>query len=178
MDRDDPSMSALLDPLISADDVLRSIRDEEIPNIVSILQQQSQALESIAGAVSDGDTSRSDAFTFGYSATVPANTSTIDPVEVERDMPFDGRLTQLVVSFPSGTQQAVGVQVARADDEQLAPRGESGYIALDGGFQPFDLRVNVANGETIKARFANNDPQTDHYAAVFLTVEERVGGNP
>lgn len=175
-----PDMSALLDSLTSADDILRDIRDEELSEVRTLLGQQVQLLDAIAQNMgADVEPVSTDAFTFGYSQVVPADTSKIDPETVSREMPFDGRITQLVVAFPPNTQQSTGIQIKRASGEQLAPRDdESGYIALDGGFQAFDLRTDISDGEEIVAAFANSDQNNDHYAAAFVTVEERVGGSP
>lgn len=99
-------------------------------------------------------------------------------------MPRDGYISEVVLVFPAGANQSVGIGVRGVNDESLVPFGPAGvnYIALDDESINFSLDYDVNNDEEIEVRFINSrvaesqDEISDlsAYASALITVSEEV----
>lgn len=121
---------------------------------------------------------RLDSFQFEFSVTVPADTTEGDEFTVEREVPYDGRITTLVIGWPDGANHYAGVQLLNQDtDNKLFPRDdESEFVGANDFTHPFDLRVDVDQGEVLVAHYVNRDTTNDHFLNVLVTIEERPEG--
>jgi hypothetical protein len=99
-------------------------------------------------------------------------------------MPRDGYISEVVLVFPAGANQSVGIGVDGVNDESLVPFGPAGvnYIALDDQSIDFSLDYDVNNDEEIEVRFINSrvaETQDEidtlsAYASALITVSEEV----
>lgn len=99
-------------------------------------------------------------------------------------MPRDGYISEVVLVFPAGANQSIGVGVDGVNDESLVPFGPAGvnYIALDDQSIDFSLDYDVNNDEEIEVRFINSrvaETQDEidtlsAYASALITVSEEV----
>jgi len=180
MASDGPRMSALLDRLTSADDVLRDIRDNSLEPIRSELQEvrsdvsdAAEALTLIASSSGlDIEPYSAEEYTLGFGKNVPADTPLIDPIEETITVEFDGEITGVVAVFPAGVQQTTGIQVARASGEKLLPRNEgSDFLAFDDITQQLALTAPVSAEEDLEVRYANVGTE-DHFINGGIFIEE------
>lgn len=112
-------------------------------------------------------------FVYEFSTDVPADTPLENPIEVERDVPQDGWITSIIVGWPDGADNRVGVGVGTETGENLFPRNkEDQFIAANSFTSPFDVRVEVSEDDTLVARYMNHDTDNDHFVNVFVTIEE------
>ena len=180
------------------EEILRAIREEDVPDLLaeagavadetgavvneirqlqSSVQTQTAILQAIADAgeieLGDDVAATTEEFTIGFGIAVPPNTTPFDPEIEEREIQTDGRINGIVISFPSGTQQAAGVQLRRSSGEKLFPRNpENDFIGFDDKTQEFDVNVPVSEGEIIEIAYANTDPEEAHFVnGGFFNVE-------
>ena len=176
--QDSISASAILDRFTDIDDLIRDTN--------RTLQQVAQTQQALAQALDDGtdfeldlpeETTESE-FPFDFSTLVPEfpDAPANDPLVETFNSTKDGTLTEIIVGYPSGTQQAVGVRVEGPDGEALIPRGPSGtqFIAFNDEVLRFRVNVPLEKNETITIKFANNDDVEDHFVNVVLLVREDI----
>ena len=99
-------------------------------------------------------------------------------------MPRDGYVSEIVLVFPAGANQSIGIGVDGVDNESLVPFGPAGvnYIALDDESIDFSLDYDVNNDEEIGVRFINSRVASSQediadltaYASALVTVSEVV----
>lgn len=112
-------------------------------------------------------------FPIEFSTNVPADTGLGDPLEIRREMPFDGHVTELMVGFPAGAGGAVGVQFRRVSGSTLFPYNtEDQYIAQDDIQHPYSMCASVREEETMVAQYVNTDVDNDHFINVIASVRE------
>ena len=103
---------------------------------------------------------------------------------VTLEMPRSGYISEVVLVFPAGASQSIGVGVEGVNDESLVPFGPSdvNYIALDDQSISFSLDYDVQDGEEIEVNFINAreaQSQADiseltAFASALVTVSEEV----
>ncbi len=106
----------------------------------------------------------------------------IDPGEKDEDsvkIPKDGKLIKVILTFPQGSNQSVGIGVKGVDGESLVPFGPAGYnyVALSGDSVTFNFDYDVQKGESLTVKYVNNrDPDRgDEFTAfpsAILVMEE------
>lgn len=79
----------------------------------------------------------------------------------------DGKITQIVMHFPSGCNGLVNVKVLRGSSPIL-PR--DGFIALDNTTEKFDLDIKVRRSETITVVYENTDGTYSHKISVIVQI--------
>jgi len=103
---------------------------------------------------------------------------------VTLQMPRSGYISEVVLVFPAGANQSVGIGVQGVNNESLIPFGPSdvNYIALDDQSIDFSLDYDVEDGEEIEVNFINGrEAQTTEdiadltaYGSAVVTVSEEV----
>lgn len=112
------------------------------------------------------------------SNNVPAGTTVESPNVIRREMPFDGRIVSIIVGWPNGANNLVGVQIRRSNGDVLFPANrEDDFIAANDFTAVLPLRKDIGIDEELQAVFANNDGTNDHFVNVILNVEEVVNGS-
>lgn len=113
------------------------------------------------------------AFPFEFSKDVSAGT-TRDSFETrEREVPYDGWIIELVVGWPAGADNGVGVQFRRKSGEVFFPRNkEDAYIAQDDFQHPYNVCAPVREGEVLVAQYINTDTSNSHFVNVVPTIQE------
>lgn len=115
-----------------------------------------------------------DSYPFEFSTDVPAATYEDNPLTVERDAPYDGRVTSVVIGWSDGCDNLVGVSFGTETGENFVPRNkEDQVIAANDFTHPFNVKVDVTEDDTLMATFVNNDSANSHFVNVFVTIEER-----
>ena len=170
--------SALLDRFTDIDDLIRDTN--------RTLQQVAQTQQALAQAIDDGtefelnlpEESEASEFPFDFSTLVPEfpDAPPNDPLVEVFETPKDGTLTDVLIGYPSGTQQAVGVRLEGVDGESLIPRGPSGaqFVAFNDEVIRFNLNEPIQKNEEITIKFANNDEENPHFVNVLLRVREDI----
>ena len=170
--------NALLDRFTDIDDLIRDTN--------RTLQQVAQTQQALAQAIDDGtefelnlpEESEASEFPFDFSTSVPEFPAARpeDPLVEVFETPKDGTLTDVLIGYPSGTQQAVGVRFEGVDGESLIPRGPSGaqFVAFDDEVIRFNLNEPIQKNEEITIKFANNDEENPHFVNVLLRVREDI----
>ncbi len=176
--QDSISASAILDRFTDIDDLIRDTN--------RTLQQVAQTQQALAQAIDDGtefelnlpEESEASEFPFDFSTSVPEfpEARPEDPLVEVFETPKDGTLTDVLIGYPSGTQQAVGVRLEGVDGESLIPRGPSGaqFVAFDDEVIRFNLNEPIQKNEEITIKFANNDEENPHFVNVLLRVREDI----
>lgn len=158
-------MDDWLDQLTTVDESLRSIH--------STIEED--LIPPVVGIANSVDEDRTRSFQLEFSEEIDPSTTTADPVEVTRTVPFGGRITTFFVGWPDGTQNAAGIQLERNEGERLFPRNkEDQFIALNDVSHPFDLRAPVNKGEDLTVKFTNADTNESHFLNAVVTVTEVV----
>lgn len=127
-------------------------------------------------------------FPFGLSAEIPPNTQRLDPLKRSFDAPYDAVITDVLIGFPDGVQQAVGVQLSNGVGTVWIPRGgetstiaagtrEPEYITENDTTVEVTLNVEVDEGEPVVASFISNDPVESHFITVTPNLRERYPGD-
>jgi hypothetical protein len=114
-------------------------------------------------------------YPFEMSTTVPADVGRIDPHTVEISIPYPATIVRVVVGYPAGTQQAVGVNLGRLAGEIWYPRGgvdNAEYTAFDDQVVEFSPNEKVEEGEPIQANFINTDPNNQHFINLLVFARE------
>lgn len=147
--------------------------DERLESIQTTIGNEiAPTLDAIANGVGGGE-SRS--FQLEFSEEIEAGTTSADPVEVVREIPFDGRVTTFFCGWPDGTQNTAGIRLERNEGEGLFPRNKGDqFVALNDVSHPFDLRVPVAEGEDLVVKFTNADTNEAHFLNAVVTVTEGI----
>ena len=168
----------ILDRFTSIDDLIRDTN--------RTLQQVAQTQQALAQAIDDGtefelnlpEESEASEFPFDFSTLVPEFPAAEpdDPLVEVFETPKDGTLTEVLIGYPSGTQQAVGVRLEGVDGESLIPRGPSGaqFVAFNDEVIRFSLNEPIQKNEEITIKFANNDEENPHFVNVLLRVREDI----
>jgi hypothetical protein len=162
-------LGGLLDRFTSVDDVLRSV-DDTVASLNRNVRELSQALDEQTGLDIDVTQTPPAERSYDLSQVVPANTSANQPVTDEFNIPADGTITRILLGWPDGAQQAVGIGVDGVNGESLIPAGpkDSRYVALNDKVVPFNLDDSVSKNDTYTVRFANNDDTNDHFVNVLI----------
>lgn len=147
-----------------------------LENLVTEQRQAGSSLAELASVMgANVETTPNREFPWGLSTVVPANTTVVDPHSTRVDIDYAGIVRRVLIGFPGGTQQAVGVQVGRPATTWI-PRStaeDPPFIAFDNEVVTVNLNEDVESGEPVEARFINNDPNNDHFINVLLLVEEK-----
>lgn len=174
--------SGLFDALTRIDELIREQLNtvqsihQEINNIGNNLNSLTNALSSLTGVEID----RGRKVQIEISTNVPANTSTSNPVTTDRAVPFSGRITEIVVGWPSGSDQRAGMQLAldnadESDETKLYPfNPEDDFVGLDDKTIKHDSGFDVDSGDKLIGKFANNDDTNSHFLNLIVTIEEDV----
>lgn len=162
-------LDGLLDRFTSVDDLLRSL-DDTVASLNSNVRSLSRALDEQTGLDVDVTQRPPAERAYDYSEVVPANTPGNDPKTATFEIPRDGTITRVLIGWPDGAQQAVGIGIDGTDGESLIPAGpkDASYVALNDKVVPFNLDDSVSKEETYTIRFANTDPNNDHFVNVLL----------
>lgn len=157
--------------------------DELLRDTNQTLQQVAQTQAALAAAIDAGteqdlgvgDVERSE-YPFDFSTAVPPETGVGDPVTKAFEAPYEGTLTEVVIGFPSGTQQAVGFGLDGPDGSRLVPQGPSGtrFVGFDNEVIRFGLSEPVEKNASFEIRFANNDVNNPHFVNVVLKLREDI----
>lgn len=184
---DDPDsirVSALLDRFSRVDNLLEDANEQlsdlsdGVSDLPDALNAQQNALASLADAVgADSGLEVGQELPYPLSAYITADTSYPDQFVTEFDVPYDARVTRVVMECDSASQQGLGVKVGTGGGETWIPGGGEIKISSDDPespefmtipSQPIELRPNtvVNSGNPIKAQYVNNDPNNPHWATV------------
>lgn len=172
-----PTASALLDSLTSVDDVLRDDVAPKLAEISQAAEAQSQALQSLTEAVGVGDAGGVELggqftqYPHEASANVPADTSSDEPVTRERtiDGPFE--LVSVIMGWPDGADNFLGIAVKTASGENIIPRNsEDEYIAANDFTGEFTIRRAFEDDDTLVAEYINNDTGNSHFGNVIMNI--------
>ena len=127
----------------------------------------------------DPDADRPSEYPFDFSRVVDASTPPNAPDTETFEIPYPGRVTDVILGYPAGTQQAVGVAVDGPDGENLIPRGprDASFVAFDDETLDFGLNELVQKNERITIKYANNDAENDHFLNVIIKLREVSNGN-
>lgn len=106
---------------------------------------------------------------YNFSQTIPADTPLNQPETEEWEIPHDGTVTKVILGWPDGAQQAAGIGVRGTQGESLIPAGPSGvkFLGLNDKVLTFSLDDGVRKDESYTFRFANTDPDNDHFVNVI-----------
>lgn len=166
-------LGGLFDRFTSVDEILRNL-DATVSSLNSNVQELAVALDSQTGldinVTRDSESERP----YDYSETVPANTPLTDPETNTFQAPQDGVVNRIVIGWPEGAQQAVGVGVDGTNQESLVPAGpkDAKYIGLNDKVLEFRVNDDVAKGEEYTIRYANNDQSEAHFVNVLVFLKE------
>lgn len=119
-------------------------------------------------------------FQLELSTNIPANTMQAEPLVVERKLPFNCILSQVVIGWPNGANNLVGIKVRTGEGEKLFPRDpDSEFVAANGFTGTFPLRETLREGTELEAVLVNNDSSNSHFVNVIPTiVEDMYGESP
>lgn len=186
---DDLSLSGILDRFTSIDEKVDDLTGEvkelaetnrAIAEVLSGMGGSEVSLPSsndlplvadavIQPALADGVTEPND---------YDGNTETVD-----LEIPRDGYISQVYLSFPAGANQSIGVGLVGRDQESLIPYGPAGvnYVALDDKTVEFSLDYDVDDDESVTFRFINQrvaqsqgdvDDLTAYASGIVVVTEE------
>lgn len=138
-----------------------------------LLEQQNEMLSQLQGIRENAEEEIKRSFPLEFSATITSNTPSEDPEIINRDVPFDGVITDVVIGWPAGADNLVGAQLGLESGERFVPRNkEDEYIAADDFTHSFSVREEVSEDDTIQAQYVNSDDTFDHFMNMFVTVRE------
>lgn len=167
------SKSAKETSFFDVDDLL-SKQNEILSRIEDLTEAQIKALNAVEGIDVEENIDPA-VVQYEYSRNIPSNSSLGD-VPVTRTAPFSGKITSIVVGWPDGTANAVGVQLRREDSGgTLFPNNPgSDVIAANDFTTDFDAGFSVGQGERIIADFINNDPNNSHFVNMIVEFKEDI----
>jgi hypothetical protein len=176
-----PRASALTDPLTSVDDLLRETNDK-LGQLVTELSRERPPLQrgdpgpEVGGGGARLDPSDPPVYPHDFSQVVEPNTLRGDPDSAEFIAPHDGTVRRIILGWPLGTQQAVGIGVRGADRDALIPRGpkDARFIAYDDEVLSFELNESVNKDDSLTFEFVNNDTE-GHFVNVDVFFQRGVG---
>lgn len=161
--------SGLLDLFTDVDDLLREVND----TLQGLSANQAAVGELLADMTNrEIDLPNRNDLPL-VSAEVVSTTAGIVTDEIE--VPKDGILSEVSLTWPQGSNQSVGIGVVGVDGESLVPYGPADhkFIALDDVTKDFDLDYAVSKGETLTVRYVNNrNVDEDAYPSAILTITE------
>lgn len=165
--------SGLLDPLTSVDEQLESV-NATLAEIATLLESQGTGGDGADGS-DEGLVPRFQppVYPFDFSTSVTADTPKSNPETATFTAPADGTVRRVILGWPLGTQQAVGIGLDGPDEAALIPRGpaEAEYIGFDDKVLSFNLNEDLQDDDEINIRFINNDSQ-DHFVNVDIFFQE------
>ena len=103
--------------------------------------------------------------------TVPAATPKGGEVLQEKQVPFEGRVVQVVLFFPAGCQGTTGVFITK-NGEHAFPYEDGTDVALDDTTQDFEADISVSRGDKVQLRGNNSDTNSHTIRAVVTVVTE------
>lgn len=122
----------------------------------------------------DGSTVERDSYPFEMSLDVSASTET----SRELTVPYDGRVTKVIIGWPSGANNKVGVGFRTKGGIELIPRNsDEDYIAANDFTHPFDVQTDVAEDDVLVAEFNNTDATNAHFINVFVEIRKDADNN-
>ena len=164
-------LGGILDRFTSVDEILSRL-DQTVSSLDSNVRELTSALNEQTDLSIEVTQSAKEERAYDFSQVVESASSENDPQTDTFDIPHDGEITKVVIGWPDGAQQAVGVGVSGVDGESLIPAGPTGarYVALNDKVLEFELSDTVSKGEQYNLQFANNDETEDHFinALIFL----------
>jgi len=173
--------SAITDPLTSVDDILRQT-NEQLAELNTQLsrQQPVQPTNQTGGRGGTGlvPTDQPPIYPHDFSKVIPQDTFPSDPVTERFVAPHDGTIRRVVLGWPLGTQQAVGIGLNGPDAASLIPRGpkDAEYLAYDDKVLSFNLNESLEDGDEVTIRLVNNDSQA-HFVNVGIFFQREVPSN-
>jgi len=165
-------LGGFLDRFTSVDNILRQL-DDTVDSLDSNVRNLADALDEqtdLSVEVSEPDTQ---VRPYDFSTAVSASTPTNEPLSKTFSFPHDGTVTRVVIGWPDGAQQQVGVSVTGVDGEALIPAGPKGakYIGLNDKVLEFNLDDRVSKGDEYTIDFANNDQSEDHFINTIIFLD-------
>lgn len=148
---------------------------EEISALRREVSEQTALLADLSQATT-GAENRPSTYPFEASTTVTKNTPVTSPIQTTIEIPYDCTITRILIGFPAGTQQAVGVKVGKVGGEALVPRGgvnNATYTAFDDRVIETEPNEELTADTPLEAEFVNSDPNNDHFINVLVFAEER-----
>ena len=171
--------SAITDPLTSVDDLLRET-NQQLQALTTQLSRESPAQPTNQPAAGGSGTGLVPAdepaiYPYDFSRVVPQDTFASDPVTETFVAPYDGTVRRVVLGWPLGTQQAVGIGLTGPSQAALIPRGpaDAKYLAYDDKVLSFNLNESLEDDDEITIRFVNNDSQ-GHFVNVDIFYQKEV----
>lgn len=169
------SASGVLDLFTDVDDLLREVNETltSMDDTLGSVSDNQVALGNVLNRLTEEDAdlpSRIDRPLVDDETVQQGET-----VENDIEVPKDGRLTQVYLSFPEGANQSLGIGVRGVNEESLVPFGPKGhkFIALDDRVVSFDLDYRVEKGEKLSVEYVNNRPVDEEgYLTAILVVTE------
>jgi hypothetical protein len=109
---------------------------------------------------------------FDRSVNVPPDTQPEDPEVAELQVPFDGVIPYVDVSWPDGAQSLAGIQIRSQSRISILPfNEEDGFISNNDYATRFPLNLPVRDDDVLEFRYANVD-STEHKITAIVTVLE------
>lgn len=174
-----PRSSALTDPLTSVDDLLRETNDKLAALVTELSRERPPLQRGDPGPQTGGGGVRLDpddppVYPYDFSQVVQPQTPRADPDTAEFVAPHRGTVRRIILGWPLGTQQAVGIGVRGPDRDALIPRGpkDARFIAYDDEVLSFELNESVNKNDTITIEFVNNDTES-HFVNVDIFFQRR-----
>jgi len=175
-----PRASAITDPLTSVDDLLRET-NQQLEALTTAISQQPPIQPSNQPSAGSGagtglvPTDEPAIYPYDFSRVVPQDTFASDPQTETFVAPHDGTVRRVVLGWPLGTQQAVGIGLTGPSQAALIPRGprDAEYLAYDDKVLSFNLNESLEDDDEITIRFVNNDSQ-DHFVNVDIFFQKEV----
>lgn len=90
---------------------------------------------------------------------------------VNKEVPFDGTVVEMLYGAPAATNNLVGVQVNYDGEQHFPGNREDEFIALADVVHPFLLVFDVEEGDDVRVRYENSDNKP-HFVNVVLTVAQ------
>lgn len=169
----------IIDNLTSVDDILRET-NKKLDELTTAISQEQPPLtpDTPEGGyeppTSTPASNTPPTYPYDYSQVVDAQTFESEAITETFVAPSDGVIRRVVLGWPAGTQQAVGIGLRDADGSSLIPRGPSGanFLAYDDQVLSFAINANVQDDDEIEIRYINND-NNDHFVNVEIFHQER-----
>ena len=106
---------------------------------------------------------------YEFSKDVSANTTET----VSRTIQTDALLRHVIIGWPDGANNLVGVKFGTNTGEDYIPRNaEDDYIAANDFTHPFVILDDVEEDGVLEAEFQNNDSNNSHFINVFAELVE------
>ena len=110
-------------------------------------------------------------WTESFKLTIPANTAVGKEVFQEAEWPFDGRIVQVILFFPTGASATASVFFTN-EGLQIFPPKEGQTIALDAITIPYKVNIPVHRGDKVRLNGNNSDTASHTIRAQLTGVEE------